>query len=328
MFKTKKIDFTNFKRLANPLFLIMFIYLVLYTISVIFPLAWGFMSSFKEREDFASNSIFAFPDFSYWDLNKGYEQFKGYDHPFGNYSLIITDSTIEASSAYYRGFKMDILVERHVILNIGDYIVNTLLYAVASSAIKTFSPMIVAYLCSKYKSAFTEFLHAFVIFVMVTPIIGATTSALNLARQLGLYDNWAGTFIRAINFTGMYFLVFYGFFESASDTYKEAAEIDGASHFSIMVTIYFPLARVMFSTVLLLTFVQAWNDYNTSLMWLPTHLTLAYAIYHFAYYGASNKSSDPFRIAATMFLAIPILTLFIIFKKKLMGNLSLGGIKE
>lgn len=328
MIKNYKKEKSSFSKLANPLFLVMFIYLALYTISVCFPLAWGFMSSFKEREDFASNSIFAFPDWSYWDLNKGYEQFKGYDHPLGNYSLIITDSTIERSSAYYRGFKSDILVERHVVLNIGDYVMNTILYAVGSSAIKTFSPMIVAYLCSKYKSRFTEFLISFVIFVMVTPIVGATTAVLNLSRQLGLFDNWAGTFIRSVNFTGMYFLVFYGFFESSSDTYKEAAEIDGASHFRIMTTIYFPLARVMFSTILLLTFVAAWNDYNTPLMYLPTHLTLAYAVYHFAYYGASAKSSDPFRIAATMILAVPVLTLFVLFKKKLMGNISLGGIKE
>lgn len=34
------------------------------------------------------------------------------------------------------------------------------------------------------------------------------------------------------------------------------------------------------------------------------------------------------KTAACMFLAVPVLVLFIIFKDKLMGSISLGGIKE
>jgi ABC-type maltose transport system permease subunit len=36
----------------------------------------------------------------------------------------------------------------------------------------------------------------------------------------------------------------------------------------------------------------------------------------------------PVRIAACMFLALPILVLFLFFKEKLMGNISMGGLKE
>ena len=47
---------------------------------------------------------------------------------------------------------------------------------------------------------------------------------------------------------------------------------------------------------------------------------------------SQNSQGDfatvPFRMAGCMFLAIPILILFLIFKEKLMGNLSMGGIKE
>ncbi|MBO5926194.1 MAG: carbohydrate ABC transporter permease [Clostridia bacterium] len=324
----KKMNYSPLSKLKNPIFLIIFIFLSLYTISLIFPLVWGIMTSFKERVDFLSNSIFALPDFSYWDLNKGIEEYYGYDNPFGNYTKILMDSEIKTSSAYYKGFYKRTLIRNTATLDIADYISNSILYAVVASIIRTFSPMTVAYLCSKYKCKFASVVHVFVIFVITTPIVGGVTGTLNLARQLGLFDNWAGTFIRSIGFANTYFLIFFSFFEGASNTFAEAAEIDGASQFRVMVTIYFPLAKAMFSTVLLLTFVAAWNDYNTSLMFLPTHLTLAYAIYYFTSTGASENDSAPFRIAAAMLLAIPVLVIFVIFKNKLMGNLSLGGLKE
>ena len=163
---------------------------------------------------------------------------------------------------------------------------------------------------------------------MVTPIVGGTTATLNLTKQLGIYDSWFGLFIRSFGFGGMHFLIFYAFFDSASGTYAEAAEIDGASQFRVMVTIYIPLALTMVGTIVLMNFVAAWNDYNTALMFMPTHLTLAYAIFHFSNTGASENDSVPYRISAVMILAIPVLIAFIFLKDRLMGNLSLGGIKE
>ncbi|MBR2377606.1 MAG: carbohydrate ABC transporter permease [Clostridia bacterium] len=316
------------KKLLNPLFLAMFIFLCAYTVSVIFPIAWGFMTSFKERVDFASRGPLAWPDLSFWDLNKGIPQYENYDHPFGNYTKILFDAEIKTTSAWYKGFIHTERVVKRVTSNMGDYIWNTILYAGVASVLRATGPVICGYLCSRYKYKCSSIIYTYVVIVMITPIVGGTTATLNLTKQLGIFDSWFGLFIRSFGFGSMYFLVFYGFFESASGTYAEAAEIDGASQFRVMVTIYIPLAMTMVGTIVLLNFVAAWNDYNTALMFMPTHLTLAYAIFHFSNTGATENDSVPYRISAVMILAIPVLIVFILLKDKLMGNLSLGGLKE
>ncbi len=329
-FKNKSGRFSTVSRVfTNPVFLIMFIFLCVYAFSVLFALGWGLMTSVKERVDFLSRGPLAWPDWSYWDLNKGNPNYVNYDNPFGNYTKILSEAEITKNSSWIKGWGSHTEpILKIAKLNMADYIWNSLLYAGVASVLRVTGPCIVGYLCSKYKYKFSSIVYTYVIFVMVTPIIGTTTAMLNLVKQLGLFDNWFGLFIRSFGFGGMYFLVFYAFFESASDSYAEAAEIDGASQFSVLFTIYIPLAMTMVGTVVLLNFVAAWNDYNTSLMYMPTHLTLSYAIWYFSSSGASHNDSVPFRISAVMVLAIPILILFIAFKDKLMGNLSLGGVKE
>lgn len=129
-------------------------------------------------------------------------------------------------------------------------------------------------------------------------------------------------------FGGMYFLVFYAFFETMPDTYSEAAEIDGANYYTILLRIILPLAGKMIATVFLIVFVNYWNDYQTALVHMPTHPTLAYGVYRIAHEVSSGDLANiPTRISVCMMLAVPILIVFVIFKDKIMGNISIGGIK-
>ena len=162
---------------------------------------------------------------------------------------------------------------------------------------------------------------------MVMPMVGNTTAMITLMRRFCIYDTIWGMWLKGLTFANTYFLIFYAFFSGTSDTYAEAAQLDGASYFRVMFTIYLPLAIKTISTVFLLQFVAMYNDYNTSLLYIPTHPTLAYAVLIFG--GQFNSGADvPFNFAAAMALATPMVIVFVIFKNKLMGNISVGGVKE
>jgi ABC-type maltose transport system permease subunit len=61
---------------------------------------------------------------------------------------------------------------------------------------------------------------------------------------------------------------------------------------------------------------------------MPTHPTLAYGVFQMSQSTDNTLSNDPARLASCMVLAIPILVLFIAFRNKIMGNVSMGGVKE
>ena len=130
------------------------------------------------------------------------------------------------------------------------------------------------------------------------------------------------------HFLGMYFLVYQGVFRGIHQSVTEAAKIDGAGNMRIFLRIILPLAKTTFFLVFLLQFIAFWNDYQTPLLYLPNHPTIAQGLYYFNFSTSNEFSTVPAKIAGAMFVLIPILIVFMIFKNKLMGNLTLGGDKE
>ena len=129
------------------------------------------------------------------------------------------------------------------------------------------------------------------------------------------------------NFVNMWFLVFYAAFKSVPNDYMEAAYIDGASEFMVMTRVILPLVRTTFSTVLLIFFVDLWNDYQTPLLFIPSYPTLAMIVHEFSTTTKTGFSSATVRMASCALMVIPTLVIFVAFKDKLMGNLTMGGIK-
>jgi multiple sugar transport system permease protein len=85
----------------------------------------------------------------------------------------------------------------------------------------------------------------------------------------------------------------------------------------------------IFFTVYLMVFVAYWNDFTTPMMFLPSKPTLSYAIYYTTTLDSgSNFNYATRRMAALMVFAIPIIIIFTIFNKRLMTNLTMGGVKE
>lgn len=307
----------------NPIIIVIMIILALYALSLLIVLGWGLMSSFKSRIDFRQSSL-GFPNLEY-----SQEQV----FRFSNYKDVFT---ILSGLTFSKGFySLSGYVRHETTGSYFIYIWNTVLYTGVGCVILAFVPAIGAYMCAKYKFKFSKIQYSVYLLFMMIPIVGAYPAELTFLRNLGLYDSFFGNWIQKFHFSGMYFFVYYAFYEGLSDAYSEAAEIDGASQFSILLNIVIPLSMKMIGSVMLIQFINLWNDYQTPLLYLPTKPTLAYAVYLFmsgqgdGVLGFPNnlKTNYPLQTAACMVLAIPVLIVYCAFNQKLMGNISMGGIK-
>lgn len=308
----------------TPFTIIIFVILIIYAISLIIPLVWGFSTSLKHYYlDFRYN-VLGFPNFSAWEKST----IEGENAWYSNYITVINNFNFMLRSVYYVGFKSDVLVTHESTVTITTAILNTILYAGVMSCLNAIVPCIIGYLCAKYKFKFSAIIYAIVVFTMAMPLFGQAPSLITLLRKINLYDEFLGQWLMSATFANMYFLVFYAFFEGLSDAYLEAAEIDGASQFRVMTTIAIPLARKTIMTIILIVFVALWNDYNAPILYLPTKPTLAYGVFWLQQRSPVIKSQVTLQVASLMMLVAPILVLFIIFKDRFMGNLSMGGVKE
>lgn len=314
---------------TKVVFVILFVVLALYTLIMLSSLLWGLITSLKSSNDFENfGNVIGFPNISvegtpYAGIPSGREALL----KLANYKIVLEKFVITRRAVYY-GLGPEQIVHTCK-AGFGELLVNTLLYTVGGALIYALMPALTAYLCAKYPYKLSAIIVVVYTLMMCMPIVGSTPFELTFLRNTGLYDNIIGNYIQKMTGSGMYFFVYLAYFKGTSETYREAAQIDGASQLRIMTTIYFPLAIKIIATVFLIQFVALWNDYQTPLLYLPTHPTLAYAVYYVSYEAFEPALyHTPPRIAGLMLLAVPIVILFAIFKDKLMGDISLGGIKE
>ena len=296
---------------------------------MIFMLAWGILSSLKSGKDFNTNAI-GLPVINNPEWPKGIDDPRSsYYQLFHlqNYKDVINQFYYEPEVSFFSG---QVLVTHRSAQNFFTMAMNSILYALGNGFIQAIVPAIVGYMCAKYEYKFSRIIYVVVLVVMTLPIVGSYPSELTLLRNMGLYDTWYGNFIQRCSFTGMYFLVFYEYFKGMSNTYSEAAELDGASQWVIMAKIYLPMAVKMIGSVFLIKFIFFWNDFSSIKLYMPTHPTLAYFIYLLPSGQFTNDfaATNPIIISSCMVLAIPTIVIFLALQNKIMGSMTLGGIKE
>lgn len=284
----------------TPFNIIVFLVLVLYCAILFGLFIWAISASLKTSDQFFTDALGFAPGFA-----------------IGNYELAIRYFTVNVTTAngiYGYDFWSQLL--------------NSLLYAGGCALFQVFCTSLVAYLTSKYKCKFSSLLHGLVIVTLALPIVGNMASMLQVTQAMGTYDTLIGMWIMKFGFNNMYYLIFYAAFSRISWEYAEAAFVDGASHYTVYFRIMFPVMLPLMGTVFLMFFIQYWNDYQTPMVYLPSQPTIAYGLYRFMWSNETEISFAPIKIAGGVLVFLPVFIVFMIFREKLMGNLTAGGIKE
>lgn len=291
----KKLKAKNVKSKLSPLTIVMLVVLVLYSAFLLAMFLWAVLTALKKPLRFLNNTV-------------------GLPNPwyFGNVPYVLKNAEI---------------IKEQGVVPFYEIVWNSLLYSVGCSIINTLVTCIVAYLCARYDCKFSKFVYALVLVVMVIPVVGNQTSELQMSINLGLYDKMVGMLVMRASFLGIYFLVFYDMFKAVPMAFSEAAEIDGAGDFQIMVRIFFPIASNTFLTVLLINFIGYWNNYQVPMVYVPNHPTLAEYMFQISTFSKYPFSKAPVQLAASLILLLPAVAIFLAMHKRLLGNLSIGGVK-
>ena len=291
------------KRKFNLAKTLTLVVLCLYALSMIVLLAWMAMTSLKPRRN--------------WDNDLNYLGWPS-TLTLDNYKTIFKQYYV--SDPFRPGEKIGVVSQ----------IFNSAQYALVGGFLTALSPLLVAYVCSRFNFKVNKILESTVLITMMLPIVGSTTSMVSMMYSLNMYNTFLSAYCMKFMFNTLYFFIYLGIFRSTSKEIYEAATIDGATELTLMIRIAFPLMINVFSTVWLIYFIQYWNDYELALVYLPSHPTLSYGIFVLSTDTSASKGVNytTMKMACGMTLVVPTLILFIFLKEKLMTNLSVGGVKE
>ena len=290
------------KKNLNPYTIVIFTLLMIYCVYQIALLAWGLMKSLHDPVDYlVRGTVSNWPD---------------------KFSLV----------NYVKAFStISITLERHLggyKIYLAEMFMNSFFYSFGSAAVSVITCCTVAYVVNKHNFRFNKVINFVFWFSYMVPIMGTMGSTIQITEALGIRNTWIGMFILKMTFTGgNSFLLFGAAFRSLDNGYKEAAIIDGAGDFQVMVQIMFPLVKGLIFTFFILGFIGCCNDYYTPMIYLQKNPTAAYGLYRFNNNQSQGTNFLTYKLAGFMILMIPTFIIFMIFKDKFMASVTEGGMK-
>lgn len=269
---------------------VVFLVFLIYAISLLYPFIWMLISSFKTPEDFDLN-IYGWP------------------------TEFIFANILDALAYEIDG------------QSIGNMFLMSVFYTVVGTAINVFFSACAAYALSKFKFPGRGLIYGLAIFTMVVPIVGTLPAQVQMMETLHLDGDNAmiGVLFLYSGSFGFNFILLYSAFSSISDSYIEAASIDGAGRMKTFFKVVVPQAKGSLVACAVLQAINYWNDYSTPRLFLPRgHTTLAVGLQSLQSRAQGNY---PQIFASMMIAVIPILIIYLIFQKRIIESTNAGGLK-
>jgi ABC-type glycerol-3-phosphate transport system permease component len=280
--------------------IICFMLITLYCLIVIYMLYFAVITSLKDKYDFAlDHNVFGFPNSAKYP--------------------------VDGANFLYALENMKVQIKGRIYAPVQAMFIYGLIYSLGSTLANIFSKTLCAYFCAKYRTPLGKILYVIAVVTMILPTVGTMAATIQLMRSLGHYDQLFGVVFYNASYTGTYFLVFYAAFKQIPNAYSEAAKLDGAGHFTILFRIHIPMVAPSMFAVGIMQFIAFWNDYQVPMIYLPSLPTISYAL--FRYSRSSWADNAPALLAASLIVCVPVIIFFTVFKNKIMGNVTAGGLK-
>ena len=201
---------------------------------------------------------------------------------------------------------------------------NSLFIATMSCILGTFLTILTAYCMSRFQFKSRKTLMKTTLVLGMFPSFMGMTAVYLLMTQFNFINNYWGLILIYTAGAPLGYMVQKGFFDSIPNSIDEAARLDGATNFQVFCTIHMPLSMPIIVYTALTSFTWPWSDYILPKLLLKTKDTWTVAV------GLMSLGETEFsRFAAgSIFIAVPIVILYLFLAKYLINGMVSGAVKE
>jgi multiple sugar transport system permease protein len=171
---------------------------------------------------------------------------------------------------------------------------------------------------------------AFLLLVLVTQMFAPTSLVVGLYRQffeLNMINTYGALIITNAAFNLAFAIwILHGFFASIPLEVEEAAALDGANRWQVLRRVMLPLTLPGLVTATIFTFIAAWNEYVVALTLMIDDDRKPLTVGMRAYITGYEQHWDQL-FAASVIAVVPVVILFALIEKHLVGGLTAGSVK-
>jgi len=241
-------------------------------------------------------------------------------------SVMPAGSLVSFVDLWQGSFTLSNFVDLFTTSSMGRYLFNSSFVALIVTSGNVLFCFMVAYALARYRSIFNKILFITVIVVLMIPAHILIVPLYIIMLKAHLYDTyWALILPWLVNPIGIFLLKQY--IESVPSTMEDAARVDGAGEFRIIMTIVMPLCKPALAVVAIQIFFTNWNLFLFPFILTSSESlrTLPVALAHFQGQQAIDWQH---LMAGSAIAVIPVLIIFIILQKRIVSGITAGAVKQ
>lgn len=207
------------------------------------------------------------------------------------------------------------------------YLANTLIFAVVTTAIMLIVIVFAAFAFARLEFKGKNILFTLFLSLMMIPNELVIITNYVTITNLDMRNTFLGLILPSVTSVFYIYLLRENFAQIPDQLYY-AAKVDGTSDLKYLFKVMIPISKPTIVTVAILKVIECWNSY----VW-PRLITDDEA-----YFLVSNgiqeirengfgRENIPAMMAAVVVISVPLIILFLVFRKKIMEGVSRGGTK-
>ena len=210
---------------------------------------------------------------------------------------------------------------------LGDYFLNTVIFTVATTALMLVVTVLAAFAFSRMNFKGRDLV--FTLFLSLMMIPGELVVITNYVTitELDLRNNFWGLILPSVTSVFYIYLLKENFSQIPDELYY-AAKVDGTSDFRYLCRVLIPICRPTIITITILKVIECWNSYVWPRLITddPNYYLVSNGI-QFIRENGFGRENIPAMMAAVVVISLPLIVLFLIFRKKIMAGVARGGTK-
>jgi len=218
-------------------------------------------------------------------------------------------------------------VDAFTTVPLAKYFANTLIFTLATTGIMLIVTVLAAFAFARLDFrgkdlAFTLFLSLMMIpneLVVITNFVTVT--------NMDMRNTFMGLILPSVTSVFYIYLLKENFAQIPDELYY-AAKVDGTSDIKYLFKVMIPICRPTIVTVTILKVIECWNSYVWPRLITddPNYFLVSNGIQAIRESGF-GRENIPAMMAAVVAISVPLIVLFLIFRRKIMEGVSRGGTK-
>ena len=202
---------------------------------------------------------------------------------------------------------------------------NSLVVSVATVLIATTGAALASYVMARRRTRLHRFAYLFFLVGLVAPL--NMVPAVLVLQKLHLMNSLLGlTLLYSALVTPFTVFLYYGFISTVPREIDEAAIIDGSGPITLFGRVIFPLLKPVTVTVVILNFMNAWNDFITPFYVINESDKMPLTTMVYSFFGQFQRSWNLVCVIMVMII-VPIIIVYAFGQKYIIAGMTAGAVK-